>query len=165
MNSATIMLIPDASYTSQRPKIKDHHLTVAYFGPCTDLDERAKSRLTSTVHSLAQAAGGPIPAVANGIGLFDAGKDGFAVVDLIDGIGTFRVRMGIENLFGPRYGYELDNVRVDYRHGFTPHITREYLDREDEFYGEIQPGDIDQIKFNFVAIGFWCGDNRYEISL
>lgn len=168
-NSATIMMIPDDAYKAARPKIKDHHLTVAYFGQASDLTEAGRERLISTAKSIARFpgnGGGPIEAKANGIGVFDAGNDGIAVVDLIDGIGTFRVRSQVENLFGnQRFGYTLDDVKVNYTHGFTPHITREYLSREDDFYGEITPDLIDNLSFQFVAVGAWIGDNKYEFEL
>lgn len=112
---------------------------------------------------LARFAGGPIPGVANGVGLFGAGQDGAAVVDLIDGIGTFQTRSKIENLYSRTV---LDGVTIDYTHGFTPHITREYLAPEDaEFYGSIGPEDIDNLAFNFVAVGLWHADQKYEVSL
>ena len=165
-DSATIMLIPDNAYKAARPRTKDHHLTVAHFGRASELTPSGIARLRDTVSTLARFAGGPIDALANGIGAFNAGRDGIAVVDLIDGIGTFRVRSRIENLFGDaRMGYSLDNVRVNYKHGFTPHITREYLDREDDFYGEITPDLIDDFEFKFIAVGLWHGDQRYEVSL
>lgn len=163
-NSATIMLIPDSGYVAARPKIKDHHLTVAYFGPASDLSPAGKARLIHTAKLIARGLS-PVPAKANGIGIFDAGSDGIAVVDLIDGIGSFNVRRLVENTHGYRSGYTLDEVRVDYTHGFTPHITREYLPREDDFYGEITPDLIDNLTFQFVAIGAWIGDEKHEFEL
>lgn len=159
------MLLPDKTYTDARPKTKDHHLTVAHFGKASDLTTDGVARLQNTVRAIAMFTP-PIAAQANGVGLFHAGQDGVAVVDLIDGIGTFRVRAQIENLFGEsRLGYGLDNVRVNYDHGFTPHITREYLDKEDDFYGEVHSDMIDDIQFQFIAIGFWFGEQRYEVAL
>ena len=166
----TIMLIPDKAYKLARPKIKDHHLTVAYFGK--GLEDDSMGRLRRLVDNIAYQTKGPIPAKANGIGMFDAGEDGVAVVDLIDGIGTLKVRMSVELAFGDsRIGYTLDPAKINYAHGFTPHMTREYLDREDDFYAEICVDMVPSIEFNFVAIGLW-GDKtpdgtepRYEVDL
>lgn len=165
-DSATIMLIPDATYRAARPKVQNPHLMVAYFGRASALTPNGLARLHSTVDSIARFQGGPIPAVANGVGIFNAGRDGVAVVDLIDGIGTLDVRIQIENGFGQkRFGYQLDNVKLDYTHGFTPHITREYLERSDDFYAEVTPDMIDNTEFTFDAIGLWFGPNRYEVQL
>lgn len=161
--NAFIMLIPDSTYVAARPKTKEHHLTIACMRPTEDEHTKAGiARLHNTVQMLARFDA-PIPGRANGVGVFNAGQDGFAVVDLIDGIGTFNVRAKVESLFG---GRELDGVAIDYTHGFTPHMTREYLSPEDDFYAEIGPDMIDNVQFNFVAIGLWWGDNqRYEVAL
>lgn len=163
MDSVTIMLIPSTKYIEARPKTRDHHLTVAYFGRSSETNQKTLTRLRNTVDMLARFASGPIPGKANGIGVFNAGADGIAVVDLIDGIGTFKIRAQIENLYGG--GQSLDGAAIDYTHGFTPHITREYLGREDDFYGEISPDMIDDIEFTFDAIGLWHGEQKYEVSL
>jgi len=161
----TIMLIPGPEYTSKRTKIKDHHLTVAYFG--RDVTDGGKAALRRTIERIAYQIGGPIPAKANGIGMFDGGADGVAVVDLIDGIGTFRVRSMVEATFGGPYGIRV-GAPIDYTHGFTPHITREYLDPEDDFYAEICVDMVPSVDFNFIAIGVWGGkdeDTKYEVEL
>lgn len=166
MESVTIMLLPDSAYKSARSKITGHHLTVAYFGMKSTISTQSLARLRNTIDTLARSTSGPIPAKANGVGIFDAGRSGIAVVDLIDGIGTFFVRSRVESLFGVnRTGYTLDDVKIDYTHGFTPHITREFLDREDNFYGEVVPEMVDNLEFTFTAIGLWAGDERYEVSL
>lgn len=162
--STTVMLIPDAAYIAARPKTKNHHLTVAYFGK--DLPPAQVARLRNATNTIKRSLTGPIQAKANGIGIFDAGNDGYAVVDLIDGIGTLKVRSLYENLFGSSQGsYATNQLRIDYTHGFTPHITREYLVKEDEFYAEIGGDMIDSIEFQFVALGVWSGNERYEITL
>lgn len=154
------MLIPDHSYIKARPNVKEHHLTVAYFGRASALAPDHLRLLNSAVASLAHETG-PIPAKANGIGVFNAGQDGYAVVDLIDGIGTFKMRAKVENLFGGG----LHGLSIDYTHGFTPHMTREYLSKTDDFYAEIHPDMIDDLEFTFTALGFWYGENRYEVTL
>lgn len=164
MDSVTIMLIPSKKYIAARPNTKEHHLTVAYFGKLSTITRDGISRLQGTVDMIGRFSGGPIPAKANGIGVFNAGADDYAVVDLIDGIGTFRVRARIENLFGAREA-GLDGVTVDYTHGFTPHITREYLSAEDYVYAEVHPDMIDDIEFEFTAIGLWYGEHKYEVAL
>ena len=164
MDSVTIMLIPSKEYIAARPKTKDHHLTVAYFGPSSTMKDNSIARLRNTVELIGRFAKGPIPARANGVGIFKAGLDGYAIVDLIDGIGTFEVRQQVENLFGRRKtGYVLDGVQVDYTHGFTPHITREFL--SDDFYASVHADQIGDFEFEFVAVGLWHGDQKYEVSL
>lgn len=158
MNTAAIMLIPDDTYVKARPKVKDHHLTVAFYGPITSDMRKSQSSMRELVTRIARYPEGPITAKANGIGIFNAGSDGVAVVDLIDGIGTFRMRSAVEanrSMFWP----------IDYTHGFTPHMTREYLSREDDFYAEIGADMIDDLDFQFVALGLWFGDERYEVEL
>lgn len=163
MDSVTIMLIPDDAYKAKRPKTKAHHLTVAYFGNASEMTPVGITRLRNTVEMLARFSNGLIPGKANGVGLFNAG-DGTAVVDLIDGMGTFQIRAQVENLYGR--SADLDGVTIDHTHGFTPHITREYLSAEDaEFYANIGPDDIDNLDFNFIAIGLWHGDHKFEVSL
>ncbi len=160
MDSVTIMLIPDKTYRDARPKTKEHHLTVAYFGKLSDLGVAGVRRLRMTVEGIAAHAGGPIAAKANGIGVFRNG-DEYALVDLIDGIGTFQTRAKVENV----YGGTGTGIRVDYTHGFTPHITREYLSADDDFYAVAHGDLIDGIEFTFEAIGLWAGDTKYEVSL
>lgn len=158
-----MMLLPDDTYRQARPKTDDHHLTIAHFGKAADITTDGIARLRAAVQMLGRFTGGPISAKANGIGVFNAGQDGFAVVDLIDGIGTFNVRSRIENLFGRPAG--LDGVTINYQHGFTPHMTREYLTHEDGFYAEVSPDMIDNIEFKFIAVGLWHNDQRYEVAL
>ena len=153
------MLIPDRTYTRARPKTKDHHLSVAFFG--VDLRPELVADLRGVCRLVASRINGPIAAEANGIGIFNANNDGFAVVDLIDGIGTLMVR----NMFEDVYRNSTSGLQIDTTHGFTPHITREYLSKEDEFYASIDPGQIDDLEFNFIAIGVWSGNERYEVSL
>lgn len=159
MNTAAIMLIPDDTYIRARPKTKDHHLTVASYGSITSNMRKSQASMRDMVNRVARRFEGPIAVRSNGIGLFNAGNDGVAVVDLIDGIGTFRVRSAIEShnndMFWP----------IDYTHGFTPHMTREFLAREDDFYAEIGADMIDDLEFKFVALGLWFGDERYEVEL
>lgn len=165
-SSAYIMLIPDEAYMAARPKTKEHHLTIADFGLVDAIPPEGLARLRSTVQSLARYMGGPLYGTANGAGLFDAGNDGFAIVDLVDGMDTFHCRAFIERMFGDRrFGYTLDNVRIAYRHGFTPHITREYLNAEDDFYGKINPSIIDHHPITFTSIALWHGDTKYGVPL
>lgn len=160
-----VMLIPDDTYMASRPKIKDHHLSLAYFG---DTESEATTRLRRSIERWAYELGGPIPVRANGIGMFDAGADGVAVVDLIDGIGTLKARMMVEATYGGPYGKRV-GVEINYTHGFTPHITREYLAPEDDFYAEICVDMVPKLDFNFVAIGVWTGSvsdtTKYEVEL
>lgn len=162
-----VMLVPDAAYVAARPKIKNHHMTLAYFGDTTQEDT---ARLNRSVERWAYQLKGPIAAVANGIGMFDGGADGVALVDLIDGIGCLQARNLIEASYGmSRVGYRLDTLQIGYKHGFTPHITREYLAAEDEFYAEICVDMVPSLAFNFIAIGVWSGPAsgtvKYEVEL
>lgn len=157
-DSAVIVLLPDATYKQARPKTKDHHLTVAFYGQATVKSPAAHARLRLTVDKVSVAFK-PIPAKANGVGIFNAGLDGFAVVDLIDGIETLNVRALVTQYDG------LDGVNIDIRHGFTPHITREFVAKEDRDYAGLDWEDIDDIEFTFDAVGLWFGDQRYEVSL
>lgn len=158
MDSAAIMLIPDDTYRAARPKTKDHHLTVAFYGAASNITPAGESRLRRIV-DLVAASNGPIKARANGIGLLGDPLNGTAVVDLIDGIGTLNVRAAVTQFDG------LDGVTIDTRHGFTPHITMEFLTAEDAIYGEIGPDSVLGLDFTFVAIGLWFNDARYEITL
>lgn len=158
MDSAAIMLIPDSDYIAARPKTKDHHLTVAFYGAGSNITPNGQSRLRGIVETVANKFT-PIKAKANGIGMFANPNDGIAVVDLIDGIGTLNVRALVTQFDG------LDGATIDTRHGFTPHITREFLVPEDDFYGELNPDMIDGIEFRFVAVGLWFNEQRYEVSL
>jgi hypothetical protein len=164
MPGTIICLIPDATYREARPKVQEPHLTVASF---VRQEYTAEDLLRLRQYANGAARGiGPIPAKANGIGIFDAGQDGFAIVDLIDGMGTFNLRRGLENLFGERrVGFNLDNLRIDYGHGFTPHMTREFVTTDDDFYAEIGADMIDNLTFNFIAIGVWSGGQKWEVAL
>jgi hypothetical protein len=158
MDSAAIMLIPDKTYRDARPKTKDHHLTVAFYGAGSNITLAGKSRLRGIVIDIANEFS-PIKAKANGIGLLGDPVDGVAVVDLIDGVGTLEVRAKCAQYDG------LDGATIDKRHGFTPHITMEFLTPEDSVYGEIGPDSILGLDFTFEAIGLWFNDERYEVSL
>lgn len=157
-DSAAIMLLPDTKYREARPKTKDHHLTVAFYGAASQMSQERHARLRSVIDRVAEAFG-PIKAQANGIGVFNAGLDGFAVVDLIDGIGSLNVRALVTQFDG------LDGATIDTRHGFTPHITREFVAAEDRDYADISGDDIDNIEFEFIAVALWFGGQRYEVSL
>ncbi len=158
MDSAVIVLIPSAKYVKARPKTTDHHLTLAYYGLASDLTVEAKSRLRNLVQHLATSAVGT-GGTASGIGVFDAGGDGFAVVDLIDGNDSSLLRQFLQNADG------LDGATINKRHGFTPHMTREFVPKGDEVYAEITPDMIDNIKFRWAAVGCWIGDERFEVTL
>lgn len=163
MDAATIMLLPDKTYREANPKSKDAHLTVAFYGPASQLRSETRSRLQSVVQVVADQFD-PITAQANGIGIFGAGADGVAVVDLIDGIGTHRVRALVDTFDG------LDGAKIDKRHGFNPHVTREYLAKEDRDYGGLDWEDISNLEFTFDTIALWVeypngGRFRFEVSL
>lgn len=162
------MLIPDEKFKAARPKVKNHHLSVAFLGTSNDVPSPLALRdLRQAVQEMAREIGAPIRGKANGLAIFDAGLDGVAVADLIDGVGTLQVRYMVEKRFG--FGNQrrsVAEVSVNYKHGFTPHMTREYLEREDDFYATLDPSLIDNLEFTFDAIGLWHGDDeRYEISL
>lgn len=160
-NTATLMLLPDESYRKARPHVKDPHLSVASFGSTRFMPPSSIDRLKSAVNLIARQFD-PIPVKANGVGLFDAGRDGFALVDLIDGIGTFKVRQIVENLYG---GSKRFGLCVDYTHGFTPHMTRRYYSREDDFYFAVAPEDVDGVEFTLNKVALWAGEERYEVQL
>jgi len=158
--STCIMLVPDATYAKHRPDTEDAHLTVAYFGnyPHGAYEVAA---LNKAVHSIAKQIGKPIEAHANAVGLFPD-RDRFAVVDLIDGIGTFYARRHVENIFGP-HGVAPGYPTIDYTHGFTPHVTREYLSADAITAEMVLP--TSPFEFTFEAIGLWHGQNHYEVAL
>jgi 2'-5' RNA ligase len=159
-NTATLMLLPDDTYREARPHVKDPHLSVAGFGSTRFMMRSDIERLKSTVNLIARQFD-PVEVAANGVGLFDAGRDGFALVDLIDGIGTFKVRQIVENLYGGRGA----GLRVDYTHGFTPHMTRRYYCREDDFYFAVAPEDVTGVEFTLNKVALWAGEERYEVQL
>lgn len=163
-SSTCIMLIPDASFRRQRSYVDEIHLTLAYLGRLEDSPKLFQVR--RQLHHIAKRIGGPIKATANAVGLFPD-RESFAVVDLIDGIDVFYARKTVEALFGRASGsYETLDVKVDYTHGFTPHITREYLVTS-EF--DAMPASVLlpvlPIEFTFDAIGLWHGKNHYEVAL
>lgn len=158
MDSAAIMLLPDRTYRDARPKTKDHHLTVAFYGAGSQISPEGRARLRSIIDIVADNFG-PVKATANGVGLLGDPRNGTALVDLIDGIGTLNVRALVTQFDG------LDGATIDTRHGFTPHITREFLAPEDDFYSTVIPDDILGIEFTFEAVGLWFNDDRYEVTL
>lgn len=162
----TLMLLPDFRYRNARPKVKDAHLTVAFFGRTTDQGLNLPFTVRNLHNLVDNLAAGldPIPAKANGVGVFDAGGDGFALVDLIDGVGVSEFRCTVSNTAREWADRAMIPVMVD-THGFTPHMTRRYLDPEDEFYAQIGPELIDNVEFTFEAVGIWIGEERYEVSL
>lgn len=155
MDSVALMLIPDRTYIAARPKTKDHHLTVAFYGAASTMSPENQSSLRRLVTRIADGFQ-PIKAKANGIGMFANGTEGTALVDLIDGVGVQYVRQVADGWVGPN---------IDTRHGFTPHMTREYLEPEDDFYATISADMIDGVQFTFSAIGLWFADQRYEVAL
>jgi 2'-5' RNA ligase len=158
MDSAAIMLLPDKTYIDARPEVVDHHLTVAFFGRASEISPEGYKRLRSVVNTIADRFE-PISAKANGVGVLDAGGDGFALVDLIDGIGPLYVRSLVQ-------GFD-DGIipKINTRHGFTPHMTRAYFPRSADELTVAPMGMIDNLEFTFTAVGLWFGDLRYEISL
>lgn len=161
--STCIMLVPDERLKSKRPDVHEIHLTLAYFGKYAPGAYQV-TELRKSLEGIAKQFDGPIPAVANGTGIFPD-RDRFAIVDLIDGIDVFYARKAVENLWGRERpaAASLDLPRIDYTHGFTPHVTREYLMADD-----IEPEHLlptDPIEFAFDAIGVWHGPNHFEVEL
>ena len=163
-SSTCIMLIPDKSFQARRPHVEEIHLTLAYLGRFDDSPALFQTR--RQIHQIAKHIGGPIKATANAVGIFPD-RDSFALVDLIDGIDVFYARKHVEALFGKASGaYDQLEVRVDYTHGFTPHVTNQYItaeDAQDILFGEILPAE--PFDFTFDAIGLWHGPNHYEVAL
>lgn len=163
-SSLTVMLLPDASFKAVRPDVEDIHLTVAYFGHMLPTDPRV-NHLRRVLPSVVKNAGGPIPAVANAVGLFPEGER-FALVDLIDGIGTFYIRRMFEALYGRDVGGLTEyDPKIDYTHGFTPHITNRYVTVEDIMDDPEIVVPSDPFEFTFDAIGVWHGKSHYEVAL
>lgn len=161
-NSTCIMLVPDRTYAERRPMVEEAHLTLAYFGRFAPGAVEV-TRLKQAIHGIAKSIGGPIKAKANAVGLFPEGES-FALVDLIDGIGTFYARRHVENLFGP-HGEAPGHPTIDYTHGFTPHVTIKYvtveqIQDEPEIVIPSEP-----FEFTFDAIGVWHGKQHYEVAL
>lgn len=165
LKSTCIMLLPDQRLKDARPGVKEIHLTVAYFGHFAE-GAPEPARLRNALPNIARHIGGPIEAVANATGLFPDRAPNIAVVDLIDGIGPFYVRKIVEGLFGKASGaYDTLDVKVDYTHGFTPHVTRTYMtaDQIKALPEMVLPPE--PILFSFDAIGVWHGANHFEVSL
>ena len=161
-NSTCIMLVPDRTYAERRPMVEEAHLTVAYFGRFAP-DAHELTALKQAIHGIAKSIGGPIKATANAVGLFPEGES-LALVDLIDGIGTFYARRHVENLFGP-HGEAPGHPAIDYTHGFTPHVTRKYVTVDDVLANPWTLLSRDGFEFTFDAIGVWHGKNHYEVAL
>lgn len=163
-SSTCIMLVPDESYRSRRPGATEHHLTVAYFGHFPE-GAMEPARLRQALPNIAKNIGGKIPAVANATGLFPD-RDKYALVDLIDGIGTFYARKILESMFGMASGgYDTAEVKIDYTHGFTPHITRAYVTADQVAQQPTLTLPGAPFEFTFESIGVWHGEYHYEVAL
>lgn len=159
--STCIMLVPGKALRERRPDVFEIHLTLAYLGRFPENDKRL-SRVRPMIHSIANRIQG-IKGKANGTAIFPE-RERFAVADLIDGIDVFYARKHVEALFGHASGaYDSLPVQVDYTHGFTPHITREYVMADDATPDLLLP--TEPIEFEFEAIGLWHGSNHYEVAL
>ena len=159
--STCIMLVPNKALRDRRPDVPEIHLTLAYLGRFPDGDVRM-APVRRTLHNLAKNIG-RIKATANGTAIFPE-RERFAVADLIDGIEVFYARKAVESLFGKASGaYDTLDIRVDYTHGFTPHVTRQYVMAEDATPELLLP--FEPIEFEFEAIGLWHGSNHYEVAL
>jgi 2'-5' RNA ligase len=159
--STCIMLVPGKALRDRRPDVFEIHLTLAYLGRFTENDTRL-APVRRTLHNLAKNIG-PVYGVANGTAIFPE-RERFAVADLIDGIEVFYARKMVESLYGRASGaYDSLDVKVDYTHGFTPHITREYVMAEDATPDLLLP--TEPVEFQFEAIGLWHGSNHYEVAL
>ena len=161
--STCIMLVPDATYRRARAWVPEAHLTLGYFGRLTQNHPQV-GRLLEGVKNMAASLGGPIEVVANATGIFPEGER-YAVTDLIDGIGTFYARDMLETMFGKRAKlFSTENHPViDYTHGFTPHITRDYVGPEGLERAMVQPRE--PLPFTFDAIGVWHGPYHWDVQL
>lgn len=155
--STCIMLLPDQRLKAHR-SIEEIHLTLAYFGKFPQ-GAAEVLELRRSLPQIAKQFDGPIPAVANATGLFPDRDGRYAIVDLIDGIDVFYARKVVENLYGRDRGEPM----IDYTHGFTPHVTREYLMPDDMTVDGLVP--TQRIEFAFDAIGVWHGPNHFEVEL
>lgn len=163
-SSLCIMLIPDESFRRVRPGVVDIHLTLGYFGKYSTGD-REPSVVRGSLAQIAKRIGGPIPAVANATGIFPD-RDKFAIVDMVDGIGTFYARKEVEAIYGRASGaYDKLDIQVDYTHGFTPHVTRAYVTADQIMKSPIITIPSQPVPFTFDAIGVWHGHNHYELAL
>ena len=159
--STCIMLVPNKALRDRRPGVEEIHLTLAYLGRFPE-NYNGLARVRQQIHAIAKRIG-KIPATANGTAIFPE-RERFAVADLIDGIEVFYARKAVESLFGKASGaYDTLDIRVDYTHGFTPHVTRQYVMAEDATPELLLP--FEPIEFEFEAIGLWHGPNHYEVAL
>lgn len=161
VDRVTIMMLPDDTYVSARPFSREPHLSLAYFGQASTLPPAYLESLVLSVNTIARQTK-PVQARVSGAGLFDFRNDGFVLVDLIDSIDLFSVRMMVER----RYGGQGAGLRINHDgHGFIPHITRRFYNREDDFYFALDPEDVDGVRFTFNRIAVWADGFRHEVEL
>ena len=136
---------------------EDMHLTLAYCGDMSAYSTEQRSALEGTL-SEALARISPLAGSIAGIGRFNAsqtsdGKDvlyaSFDAPDLPD----FRQRLVsiLENA----------GLQVSREHGFTPHITLAYVDRDDAMPDLM----LDTLALRFEKVTLYWGDERKQFSL
>lgn len=129
------------------------HVTLAYFGMTDEVPEELTfSRLLGWAEALAEHHG-PFFARLNGMSRFN-GEDQDAVVLNVDAKEIEDIRAHTMNLFG---NY------VNRSHGYTPHMTIGYLDKESDLHIQRTP-PIDDVYIEYITVAYGREYVRVKLS-
>jgi 2'-5' RNA ligase len=122
------------------------HLTVAYTGDCSDVDQ-----FTLVAAANALAARAPVAATISGHARFTGGDDGDVIVALVDSPALDALRRDAEDILASR------GIAIPSEHGFTAHMTICYLDPADpDPVGRLVP-----LAVTFTGVSAEYGTQRY----
>lgn len=110
------------------------HITLAYFGKASDLDEEQ----VNAIRRIAQRMAGeyvPMKAHISGIGRFKSEEEREPVYASIDSEELHAFRMLLAALL------ESERLPINTEHGFTPHITIKYVAKEEQLPTMVMPDD------------------------
>lgn len=135
---------------------EDHHLTVAYLGRYDD-EALTEKELRAFWANFSKEVNFKVPCEVAGETMFWTGeKDGWAHVDLIDGILLPEVRCLAQEFLA------LHDLPLGDRHGFLPHITRRYIKNPEN---QTMIHTRNRPKFTLDRVALWAGDYRLESKL
>lgn len=135
---------------------RELHLTLGYYGQTSDLAPGQLEQLVSCLQAAAQSCGhGPMKGHVNASARFSLhGRD--ALMVLVDCPGLAHLRHALLEAFERCCG-----LQADHRHGFMPHITLRYMQREETLgLGHLEPMEI-----SFSDLQLWAGAQRFRARL
>lgn len=127
--------------------VQDLHLTLGYLGDIEEVNI-SQSILSMITRNLDTEG---VEARVNGVARFN-GDQQDAIVALVDNQGLPEVRAQFETLLAE------DEVELDADHGFTPHITLGYVDKN----ADTPNIRLDDIEFELGEPSVWWGQERQE---